>query len=93
MTIYEIAARTLSNRFDDDFPWWQYSVTPNDIYRVISDATGFDRGDPFTSADQVMQYFTASEQQAMFGGDAVTDPEVLAVFAQTVIANRWNCRF
>jgi hypothetical protein len=59
----------------------------------ISEATGFDSGDEFTSEEQVREYFSPEEQRAMWGDDAITDADVLAEMADAVIEERWHCAF
>ncbi len=59
----------------------------------ISERTGFDKGETFTSEAQVMVYFMPSEQSRMFGDEAVTDPSILAAWASAVVQHRWHCAF
>lgn len=59
----------------------------------ISESTGFDGGDEFTSEQQVRQYFTVAEQAAMFSGDGIADQATLDAMADAVIAHRWHCAF
>lgn len=65
-------------------------VDAREVRTAISEATGFDQGDEFTGEAQVREYFTADAQREMFGADAITDPEVLAVFAEAVIDGGWH---
>lgn len=66
-------------------------MTGTDFDR-INGATGFANGDTFDSAEQVRTYFTPAAQRDMFGADAVADPDLLAEWAATVIANRWHMK-
>lgn len=63
----------------------------------ISDATGFDRGDMFTSESVVREYFSVSAQLDMFPDNKDEDVDVLHDvlddMAATVISNRWHCDF
>jgi hypothetical protein len=59
----------------------------------ISDRTGFDRDCQFASEKEVRSYFTAADQEDMFGEDAITDASILRKYAQAVIDNRWHCDF
>ena len=52
-------------------------------------ATGFDNGDLFTSEEQVREYFTVENIQAMFGECPYTQAE-LAEMAETVITHGWH---
>lgn len=63
----------------------------NDFDR-INGATGYANGDMFATAEEVRAYFTAEAQRDMFGADAVTDPDLLAEWAETVIANGWHMK-
>ncbi len=70
--------------------------------REISEYTGFDQGEKFTSEQQVREYFTAENLAAMgLGGSdegserdnhALTQDE-LDRMAEYVIANRIHCAF
>jgi len=55
-------------------------------------ATGFDNGDLFTSAEQVREYFTVENIQAMFGECSYTQAE-LDEMAEAVISHRWHMAF
>lgn len=57
--------------------------------QYISDATGFDHGDEFTSEEQVREYFTVDNMRAMFGECAYTQDE-LDEMADAVIHNGWH---
>lgn len=60
----------------------------------LSEQTGFDLGEQFTSEAQVREYFTAENMIAMFGDDnAETDAETLDSYAYAVIRTRWHCAF
>lgn len=70
----------------------------NYTQQQISDLTGFDCGDQFTSEDQVRDYFTFNNMKAMFvtypGDDdnpalSITDDQLDAM-ADAVITNRWH---
>jgi hypothetical protein len=52
-----------------------------------------ERGEQFTDEDQVRAYFTPANQISMFGDDAVTVDQYLAMWADLVITNRWHCAF
>ena len=56
--------------------------------QLISDATAFDRGDKFASAEQVRDYFTVAEQERMFGESQ--DQATLDDMADAVIDNGWH---
>ena len=55
----------------------------------ISEATGFDLGDEFTSEAQVREYFTVTTLRDAFDGCPYTQ-EALGVMAEAVIANGWH---
>lgn len=55
----------------------------------ISEATGFDRGDLFTSEEQVREYFSIPNIEAMFGECPYTQAE-LDEMAEEVIRHRWH---
>lgn len=67
----------------------------------ISDLTGFDTGDEFTSERQVRRYFTLENMRQMFTGfgqegDNLAldlDEDTLDSMADDVIENRWHCAF
>lgn len=56
----------------------------------ISDETGFDSGNYFTSEQQVRDYFTPAAQCHMFGDDAITDQKMLESMADLVIERGWH---
>ena len=61
----------------------------------ISEQTGFDLGERFTSEDQVRAYFTVDSMVEAFGpedGAALTQGD-LDDMADAVIAHRWHCAF
>lgn len=64
-----------------------------DTFDEINERTGFANGELFTDEAQVLAYFTAQNQLAMFGDDAVTIDSHLTQWADLVIANRWHCAF
>ena len=64
-----------------------------DTFDEINYRTGFANGEPFTDEAQVRAYFTPANQISMFGDDAVTVEQYLAMWADLVIANRWHCAF
>src|SRR5690606_9403293 len=55
----------------------------------IHDATGFDNGDLFRSAEEVREYFTVANITEMFGSCPYTQDE-LNEMADEVIAHRWH---
>ena len=55
----------------------------------VSEATGFDQGEQFTTHMQVSEFFTVAEQEAMHGDCPWTQAE-LDVMADAVIANGWH---
>ncbi|PZN07216.1 MAG: hypothetical protein DIU69_12020 [Bacillota bacterium] len=55
----------------------------------IHDTTGFDNGDLFRSAQEVRDYFTVANIEAMFGECPYTQEE-LDEMAEAVIAHRWH---
>lgn len=63
------------------------------IRQYISDMTGFDHGERFTSPKEVVEYFMPSSQREMFGDDALTDGEVLAFMCYMVLENEWHCAY
>ncbi len=64
-----------------------------DTFDEINYRTGFANGEQFTDEDQVRAYFTPANQISMFGDDAVTVDQYLAMWADLVITNRWHCAF
>lgn len=62
-------------------------------FTEINERTGFANGEMFANEEQVLDYFTAQNQLAMFGDDAVTIDSYLTQWADLVIANRWHCAF
>lgn len=62
----------------------------------ISDLTGFDVGDKFTSEKQVRDYFTPESMAFMFGGTGGSNPaleltgEELTEMAELVVENGWH---
>jgi len=60
---------------------------------VVSDMTGYDAGDRFSSPEDVRAYFQPREHLRMFGRQAVTAPDLLREWAETVIARRSHCAF
>jgi len=62
----------------------------------ISDATGFDHGEPFESADELRDYFTVKNMTEMYGGNLATDhPElcdqnILDDMCEIVLYNQWH---
>jgi len=61
-----------------------------ELYRVISNGTGFDQGEKFTNAKEVRAYFKPKSQIKMFGDDAISDPRILEHYADMVIEHRWH---
>lgn len=55
----------------------------------ISQATGFDSGDEFTTEQQVREYFTVANMEAMFGECPQTQVELDAM-ADAAIEHRWH---
>ena len=55
----------------------------------INEYTGAFNGDLFESEEQVRQYFTVANIEAMFGECSLTQEE-LNEMAETVITNRWH---
>jgi len=55
----------------------------------INEYTGAFNGDLFESEEQVRQYFTVANIEAMFGECSLTQEE-LDEMAETVITNRWH---
>lgn len=55
----------------------------------IHDATGFDNGNLFTSEEQVREYFSVANIEAMFDSCPYTQAE-LDEMAEAVIAHRWH---
>lgn len=57
----------------------------------ISEATGFDQGDQFASAQQVRDYFAVENMRHMgFDEDAISNQDLLDEMADAVIAHRWH---
>ena len=64
--------------------------------REIHEATGFNNGEKFNSAQEVREYFTTAAMAEMFGSHDTSDlptQEQLNEMAEAVIANRWHCEF
>jgi len=62
----------------------------------ISDRTGFDLGDQFTSEQQLRDYFRREQLADCLGAteaDALPAQDVLDEMADTVLAERWHCTF
>lgn len=62
-------------------------------WQQISDATGFDNGNKFSSSRDVYDYFTIENMVVMFGDDFRSDlwtERDLRAMAEAVIANQWN---
>lgn len=58
----------------------------------INDSTGFAFGERFESEDEVRDYFTVANMEAMFGCVECTT-EGLNAMADEVIRRRWHCNF
>ncbi len=56
----------------------------------ISEATGFDSGDPFADAAEVRGYFSEPEIRLMFGHETLYTQEALDAMADAVIEHRWH---
>ena len=61
-----------------------------DLETEISNATGFDSGDKFTSKEQVRAYFTTDNLTGMFAEDPPAQ-DTLDSWAESVIENCWHC--
>lgn len=60
----------------------------------INESTAFADGEPFTSPEQVRDYFTMQNLSEMFGPHCEeVSQETLNKMADTVISNLWNCLF
>jgi hypothetical protein len=70
-------------------------MTRQGLKQEISDATGFDFGEPFTSEAEVRDYFTMASMRDMSpdGDFGDLDDETLSEWADVVIAERWHCDF
>lgn len=58
----------------------------------INDATGFENGAKFISAEDVYNYFTVEVMVGMFGQCTQTQGE-LDEMAERVIEKKWHCEF
>ena len=57
----------------------------------INDATGFAQGEPFTSIDQVLDYFTVANMIHMFGPGEYNQKQ-LDQFLCEVLGHGWHCQ-
>lgn len=68
-----------------------------DTWQEISDATGFDAGDEFTSEQQIRDYFQREQIRGCLnpvdGGHQLPSQTELDAMADIVIANRMHCAF
>ena len=63
-----------------------------DLETTISNVTGFDAGDMFTSEEEVRYYFTTDNLTGMFAEDPPTQ-DTLDEWADAVTENRWHCNW
>ena len=93
MTAIEAVTRVRDGMVGKDYTWHRNPAGPSDVHRIISDATGFDAGDEFTSEGDVRAYFTVEAMQGMFGAHGIADQAILDAMADAVIEHRWHCAF
>lgn len=62
----------------------------------ISEKTGFDSGEMFSTETEVRDYFTVESMKQMFGGNLeseypeLADQDILDDMADSVIRNKWH---
>ena len=89
MTAGEAAAKVLESV--EGSYWANRSLGLPGVRLVISISTCFDDWEEFKSEEQVREFFTPEQQQRLHGRMiAISDPEILAAFADVVIANGWH---
>ena len=64
-----------------------------DLETEISNATGFDAGEQFTSEEEVRYYFTTDNLTGMFWFDEQPNQDQLDEWAAAVIESRWHCNW
>lgn len=58
--------------------------------QIISQSTGFDRGETFENEAQVREYFTVESMRSMLSGNCDFTQDELTAMAETVIENGWH---